>query len=48
MRMIISVGAMERKAPENMGEKSNAEIWGEAIAMMEEALGKVPEEKRAD
>ncbi len=46
--MIFSVGAMERKAPENMGEKSNGEIWREAIAMMEEALVKVPEEKRAD
>jgi len=46
--MIFAVNAGERKAPENMGEKSNAEIWRETIAMMEEALVKVPEEKRAD
>lgn len=46
--MIYSVSAGERKAPENMSGKSNGEIWREAIAMMEEALVKVPEEKRAD
>lgn len=46
--MICSVSAGERKAPENMSEKSNGEIWREAIAMMEEALVRVPEEKRAD
>ena len=45
--MIFAVNAGERKAPENMGEKSNAEIWRETIAMMEESLVKVPEEKRA-
>lgn len=45
--MIFAVNAGERKAPENLGEKSNAEIWRETIAMMEESLVKVPEEKRA-
>ncbi len=45
--MVFSVAAGERKAPENMNEKSKAEIWRETIAIMEEALVKVPEEKRA-
>lgn len=46
--MIFAVNAGERKAPENMNEKSSAEIWRETIAMMEESLVKVPEEKRAE
>ena len=45
--MVFSVAAGERKAPENMNEKYKAEIWRETIAIMEEALVKVPEEKRA-
>lgn len=45
--MIFPLAAGERKAPENMGEKSCQEIWRETISMMEEALVKIPEEKRA-
>lgn len=45
--MIFAIGSGERKAPENMNEKSAATIWKESIALMEQALAGVSEEDKA-
>ena len=44
--MIFAVNAGECRAPENMNEKSNADIWKETIALMETSLVNVSEEDR--
>lgn len=44
--MIFAVNAGECRTPENMNEKSNADIWKETIALMETSLVNVSEEDR--
>lgn len=45
--MVFAINSQERKAPENMNDKSKATIWKETIALMEDSLVKMSEEDKA-